>query len=326
MVFLNKFSWTVTTGYARTYYKQDLSGYYFFQDQSDQYLLPNSQDLDLPQFQGYSNWLNNPSLGDEVIIRNPFDVPYSAIDDPVLNPQLTNAFYFADTDSTNLGFRGISHGIPITLQVHYTFLEKIRVGLGYSWEKHFVQELEPTTNQGIIRPYQPNISSTRYSRFFLTGGYKFYEYYDHYFVADAQIGWINSGPNEFNRSAVNHSMYFNVGVSFERALSEYLRIVLRPSLDFKNYKVTIPGGPDIRTGQPTLHLQAGISINIPEIPRSPIANDHIQLKHVIEDPETGQLREVRGQPWTKWQNPKVGQNHRRLWRYKFRNRNSLDPY
>jgi hypothetical protein len=316
----------VTTGYGRTYYKHDLTGYYFFQDRTGQYILPTSETITGTTFTGYTNWFNDPALGPEVSIRNPFDVPFPALGNPVLNPDLRNTQFFASGDTTEIGFRGISHGIPITLQLHYNFLEKFRVGLGYSWEKQFINELQPTNYEGVIRPYQPSMSSTRYSRFYGTAGYKFYEYYNHLFVAELQFGRIRSGPNEFNRDFVTQTTYLNLGVSMEKELSEYFRIIVKPSIDIKNYKVSVPGGTDIRHGHPTLFVQAGISINIPEIPRSPISNDKTQLKHVITDPKTGRLREVRGQPITKWQNPKVGQNHRKLWRYKNKNKKKLHPY
>ena len=325
-VFLNRFSWTVTTGYGRTYYKHDLEGYYFYQDRNGQYILPTTIPLTGTTFQGYTDWFNDPVLGPEVSIRNPFDVPFPNVSNPVLNPELRNAQFLASADTTEIGFVGISHGIPITLQLHYNFLEKFRIGLGYSWEKQFINELEPTNYQEIIRPYQPNIKSTRYSRFYGTVGYKFYEYYNHLFVAELQYGRIRSGPKQFNRDFVTQGSYLNLGVSMEKELSEYFRVIVKPSIDIKNYKVNVPTGTEIRHGHPTLFLQVGVSINIPEIPRSPISNDHIQLKHVITDPKTGQYREVRGQPITKWQNPKVGQNHRKLWRYKNKNKKKLNPY
>ena len=53
-------------------------------------------------------------------------------------------------------------------------------------------------------------------------------------------------------------------------------------------------------------------MNIPELRRSPIKADHVQLKHVITHPRNGRLEEVRGQPLWKKQNPKIGQNNRRL--------------
>ena len=323
---LNKFSWTVTTGYGRTNYEHQLDGYYFYQNRDGQYILPTSKTLNPPQFRGYSDWFNNPELGPEVNTRNPFDVPFPSLDNPVLNPELNQGQFFVSGDTTEIGFQGLAHGIPITAQLHFVFLEKFRIGLGYSWEKQYIKELTPTAYEGLIRPYQPNIKSTRYSRFFGTAGYQFYQYYEHLFVAELQYGRIRSGPKEFDRTKTSQASYLNLGVSIEKQLSEYFRIIVKPSIDIKNYKVLIPNGPEIQNGHPTMFLQVGISINIPEIPRTPISNDHIQLKHVITDPKSGRLKEVRGQPITKWQNPKVGQNHRKLWRYKWRNRNKLDPY
>lgn len=320
---LNKFSWTLTTGYARTYYTHDLSGYSFFQDGDGQYILPSSATIGT-QFQGYTNWFNNPSLGPEVSVRNPFDVPFPNLPNPVLNPELRNAQFFVSGDTTKIGFRGISHGIPITFQFHYDFLKKFRIGVGYSWEKQFIKELLPTNYQGIIRAYQPNIKSTTYTRLFGTAGYQFYSYDEHLFVAELQVGRIKSGT-EFN-SGITRSLYFNFGVSMEKRLSEYFRIIVKPSIDIKNYKLAVGGGQEITHNQPTLFLQVGVSINIPEIPRSPISNDHTQLKHVITDPSTGRLMEVRGQPMTKWQNPKVGQNSRRPLRYRRKNKKKLNPY
>jgi len=323
-VFLNKFSWTLTTGYGRTYNSHDLSGYFFYQDRNGQYILPSSATVGT-QFQGFVNWFNDPSLGPEVLVRNPFDVPFPSLNNPVLNPELGNAQLFLNGDTTEIGFSGISNSIPVTFQLHYNFLEKFRIGLGYSWEKQFIKELEPTNFAGIIRPYQPNIESTTYKRLFGTVGYKFYEYYEHLFVAELQAGRITAGSG-FNEGAIQRSLYLNVGVSVEKQLSEYFRIIFKSSVDIKNYKLSIPGGSAITHQQPTLFFQVGVSINIPEIPRSPISNDHVQVKHVITDPATGRLMEVRGQPITKWQNPKVGQNHRKLFRYKRKNKKKLNPY
>ena len=74
------------------------------------------------------------------------------------------------------------------------------------------------------------------------------------------------------------------------------------------------------------YIQVGISINIPELRRSPLAADHVQLKHVITDPKKGRLEEVRGQVLWKEQNPKMGQNQRRLIRNKVINKKKSHPY
>ena len=324
MVQLNKLSWTLTTGYGQTFSSHDLSGFYFYQSDDGQYILPSNSTV-ATQFQGYADWLNSPSLDPKLPLRNPFDVPFPNLPNPVLNPELANVQFFTNGDTTEIGFRGLAHSIPVTLQVHFNFMEKFRIGLGYSWEKQYTRELLPTNYQGVIRPYQPNYKSTTYSKLFGTIGYQFYSYFEHLFVAELQVGKITPG-SELSQKALQQSQYVNFGVSIEKQLGEYFRIIGKPSIDFRNYKIAIPGGGEVLHKQPTLLLQVGVSINIPEIPRSPISNDKIQLKHVITDPKTGRLMEVRGQPITKWQNPKVGQNHRKLLRYKGRNKKKLNPF
>ena len=69
-----------------------------------------------------------------------------------------------------------------------------------------------------------------------------------------------------------------------------------------------------------------MSINIPELRRSPFEADHVQLKHVITDPKNGRLEEVRGQVLWKKQNPKMGQNHRRLIHDKVINKKKSHTY
>ncbi|MEO1254776.1 MAG: hypothetical protein AAFY41_07825, partial [Bacteroidota bacterium] len=144
------------------------------------------------------------------------------------------------------------------------------------------------------------------------------------FVAELQVGRITAGK-QFNNGAISRGIYTNFGVSIENNWSEYFRVIIRPSVDFKSYTIAIPDGSSVKHRYPTFFIQAGVSINIPDIPRSPMKSDHVQLKHVYTNPVTGKKMEVRGQPIWKRQNPKVGENHRKLWRYKRKNRRKLNP-
>ena len=323
MVFLNKFSLTLTVGYGNTNYNHDLENVYFYQDANRQLILNNEENLPI-RFQGFSDWFNDPMLSDTIVNDNFFDVPYNYLPNPVFNDTLRQSTFLLDTDTASLGFSGISHSIPIQFQIHYN-LDNVRVGLGFNWEKQFVSELKPSILENDIRPYQPNFSSTQFTRIFGVIGYKFYEYWDYSFVAEVEAGRIAAGK-QFNRELITRGVYANIGVSIEQNWSEYFRLILKPSYEIKSYRVGPVGLESIRHNHNAFFLKVGISINIPEIPRSPIAADHVQLKHVITDPATGRLREVRGQPIWKKQNPKVGENHRKLWRYKNKNKRKLNPY
>lgn len=322
-VILNKISITATTGIAITNYSHQLSGVYFYQDAQNQFIFSNDIENLGSTFSGYTDWLNDPQLGFETSLENPFDLPFDYLPNPVYNPALGGQTFLVDTDTTDFGFKGGSRGIPITLSLHYEF-EKFRVGLGYSYEIHYLRSLKPTAFSDQVRSYQPNVSRTRYSRLFGMVGYKFYQFWSYDFVAELQFGRITAGK-QFNNGLINRGIYTNFGVSIENNWSEYFRIIIRPSIDFKSYTVNVPDGVTVNHKYPTFFIQAGISINIPDIPRSPMKSDHVQLKHVYTNPVTGQRMEVRGQPIWKRQNPKVGENHRKLWRYKRKNKRKLNP-
>ncbi|MEM6643539.1 MAG: hypothetical protein AAF616_11215 [Bacteroidota bacterium] len=309
-VILNMFSITATTGYGATFYSHDLNGVFFYQDAQGQYIFNNNVEGVSSAFIGYSDWLNNPSAGLQTTIQSPFDVPFDYLPNPVNNPLLTDQAFLVNTDTTDFGFRGTSHSVPLNAMLHFNY-KKFRLGIGYSYERQFVRPLEPTQFMGQVRSYQPNFKSTRFTRLYGMAGYKFYSWWWYDFVAEVNVGRINQGPNQFNRAVISKGLYYNLGVSIEHNWSEYFRIILKPSIDFKSYTVSIPDGSSVRHRQPTFFLQVGVSINIPDIRRSPMKSDHTQLKHVYTDRKTGRREEVRGQPITKRQNPKIGENHRR---------------
>lgn len=324
-VFLNNFSWTFTSGYGLTNYNHSLAGFYFFQDQNTQMILGNQAELGT-EFLGYENWFSNTTPGLPQVLIDRFEVPFQYLENPVNNPLLQNQQFLADADTLGLKFSNYSPTIPLLLSVHYSF-KKFRIGGGLQYEYQRVRKLDPNVRADVIRPYDPGFKKAHYTKFYGLVGYQFYRFWDNTFHAEVQFGKVNPGAN-FNTQAVGigQNFFVNAGLSIEHHLSEYVRIVLRPSYDFKNYTINIPDGTSIQHNTPAFLLQAGLSINIPEIPRSPQRSDHVQLKHVIMDPQTGQLMEVRGQPIWKKQNPKVGENHRRLWKYKWKNKRKLDPY
>lgn len=323
-VLLNKFSFTLSTGYGNTHYNHDLQGVYFYQDDNQQLILNNAETLPR-RFQGFSNWLNAPMLSDTILFDAIFDVPYNYLPNPVFNDTLRTESLLIDTDTTGLAFSGVYHSIPVQLSVHYNYGD-FRVGGGFNWERQYAKSLDPNTLTNVIRPYAPNFKATSFTRWFGMIGYQIYEYWEYKFFAELEVGNINAG-RQFDDQVISRGLYTTIGISIEQNWSEYFRLILKPSYEIKNYSITLPdGSPVIRHNQNAFFLKFGVSINIPEIPRSPNDADHVQLKHVITDPKTGRRMEVRGQPFWKKQNPKVGQNHRKLWRYKFRNKRKMNPY
>lgn len=323
--FLNNFSFTVSTGYGVTNYSHNLNGFYYVQTPTQQFIAENRGEALGTQANVVGNWFNNPIVGQTLILADSFDVPFMRLDNPVNNPRLQSGVLVLNADSIGLGFRGKGRSIPLLASFRFNY-QKFRIGLGFMLEYHRVGTLKPTVLSDQIRAYVPDFKTAFFTRYFLNLGYRFYDFWDYSFAGELQVGRFNAGGN-FNSAFIQRGMYFNLGISIEKNLSEYFRIIAKPSYDFKNYNLSVPGTNGvIKHNQPTFFLQFGISITFPEIPRSPIKSDHVQLKHVITDPASGRLMEVRGQPIWKRQNPKVGENDRRLWRYKRKNRKKLNPY
>lgn len=320
---LNQFAINITSGYNTVGYSHDLAGFYYLQSPTVAYITENrGEALGNEEFVAYDNWLNNPGLGLPVSLEDTFDIPYPPLQDPVFNPLLNNDVTVYNSDSLGLGFEGRGYSIPLNLGVRMD-IGRFRVGGGFSVALHKLKSLSPTVEGQGIRDYRPDFKTAFFNRYYGQIGYRFYDFWDYSFAAEIEVGKVNMGGN-FATSTV---MFYNFGLSIEKNLSEYFRVIFKPSYDLKSYNIGLPGsGLSIEHKNSAFHFALGVSINIPEIPRSPIKSDHVQLKHVITHPRTGRKVEVRGQPIWKEQNPKVGQNYRRLWRYKLRNRRKINPY
>ena len=323
--FLNKFSFNIMTGYGRTRYSHDLANVFYVQDQVSQLVVNNTVDPLPQQFTGFSNWFNEPMLSDSVLNRNIFDVPFSPLDNPVNNPLLQGESIIINTDTTDFGFVSRGRSIPIHFSLYYTFMEKFRIGGGLMWERQTFNTFEPTAFSDRVRNFDPGFNKTSYFKYFVLLGYKFWDFWDYSFAAEVNFGKASFGKRFVS---IQSGLYTSINLSIEKNLSEYFRVVVKPTYDIRSYTLNLGDeqGTSIDHRNGTFFLQFGISITYPEIPRSPVKSDKVQLKHVIMDPATGKRMEVRGQPIWKRQNPKVGENHRTPWRHKRKNRKKINPY
>lgn len=328
---LNKVSWTVTSGFGGTRFSHDLEGLYFAQDAFGQYISTSANQPSL--FTGYQNWLSGNVVESTLNLDNIYDTPYVPISNPVNNPDLIQrgGILPVNADSLGLSFASTNVTIPIGADLHFN-IYKFRLGFGFQWERIFMSPLHPTVGSvgGVfVRDYQPEFDKTSNTKIYGMLGYQFYEWWNYTFALELRLGRSSLGkPINTSALAIGQNFFTNLSVNIEKNLSEYFRIIVRPGLDFKSYVVNIPDdqASSIRHSNLAFIVNVGVSFNIPEIPRSPMKSDHVQLKHIISDPNTGRLMEVRGQPFWKVQNPKVGENHRKLWRYKWMNRRKIDPY
>lgn len=321
-VFINHINWNVSAGYGATNFKHNLEGYWLFEGNGNLFVrpkLPNEEAIPT-LVEGYSNWLNAPRPGPPVIITSRTNIPYNYIPNPINNPLLRTANY---ANGDTVFYTGFGSSIPVTASAHVEFFN-FKVGAGYTFEPQWIRDFQ-SENETPWMTFTPNFWRTSFHRAYGIIGYRFYEYWNYAAVADIQLGKLWYG-SVFDPLALQSNININAGITLEHHWSEYFALTLRPSFDWKRYQINLPDGNFILHQHNSFMLQFGVSIRIPEIPRSPIPADHVQLKHVITDPATGKLMEVRGQPFWKVQNPKVGENHRKLWRYKWRNKRKLHPY
>ncbi|MDN4163972.1 hypothetical protein QWY31_00585 [Cytophagales bacterium LB-30] len=295
---LNKFTLSASTGYHYTRYASDLQGYSLrFVDS-------------IPYLAGYSESVRVGAPG--VLVQN----------------WLTKPVFFADTlragdwilngDSTQLGFAGGAHGIPINASVQIAF-SRFRLGAGASFEVHLPGRMSFFTPDTSIS-YVTDFSRAFIKRYYGHASVKIRDYWDYSFWADVQVGVLRRG-NAFSGAITSRAITFNVGAPIEYNFSEYFRLTARPFVEVKSYQVQMPElGSVQKVSNPTFGLQLGVSYNYPEIRRCPIKPCHIQMKHVHQG------RMYRGQPITKKQNPKIGENHPKLFKYKWRNAKMRNPY
>lgn len=303
VTFLGKFTVSGSLGYGRTWHSHKIEGLGIVQNpDSDPYLFDASNPVsDTIQF-GVSNWINNPTT-----IQN---IPVD-----------TSTFYFS-TDSIPVKFRAKGLNIPINLMVHYTF-DRYRFGGGFTFEPYRTGKYKADVFENKIEPFRPNFNLSYYTRWYFMLGGEVIRTKRYMLVVDARVGSFKLQKKHFNRLLIEKGIFFNLGARMEKSLSEYVKIYIRPSLEFKNYKIAIAETSNTITNQlPVFYTSVGLSWRLPDRRKCPISNCHAQINH-----RHGR-KEYRSKmhPFWKWQNPDYGQNYPRLERYKRKNKRKINPY
>lgn len=289
---------SLSTGYGNTYFRSRLDGFGVLQ-------APDSAvkiyDLAVPNTI-YENWVNR-------VTPNPWGFRPS--------------HFRVRSDTARLGFRGNGLNIPFKASIHYEFLGRYRIGGGYAYQWLSIGALEPTAFTDRICNFFPASPRGGWMRhYFIMFGASFYRIDRFLFTADLNIGGFSPGRN-FDLSTFRNGAYVNLGMTVERELSEYLRAFVRPSFDFKSYRLALPGTTkEIRLGINTLYVNVGLTYTIPDLPRCFHPDCRIQVNH----PHGNREYRSRVHPLFMKQNPGYGENNPQLIKYKKRNKKRLNPY
>ena len=299
---LSQVSLSVSTGYGATFNSHDLKGFGVFQPAqgSGVYLFDEAYaDRDtLPVI--YTDWVNNPSGIGGLII------PVDSLSQPIITngiPVFPNDIKFG-YDSINIGYKSTSSSVPITLKLSID-VDRYRIGGGMTMEFQRFSAYRPTALTEELRKFKTSFTAATYKRYFGFIGITTYESWRHKMLADIEFGKINRGKN-YNKSLMSSGIYFNFGYTIERNLSEYFKVFVRPSFEWKSYSLSIAEtGLQINHRQPALYIKFGASIRMPRLRRCPVKGCKSQINHVHGDKEY----RSKVHPIWKWQNPNYGQNN-----------------
>ncbi|MCG8322050.1 MAG: hypothetical protein MI921_21305 [Cytophagales bacterium] len=295
--FMTNFSFNFQIGYGRTFYTHDIPQLAILRNNGALLLTDDvNPGVDNP-ISAYRYWLNDPQL---------------------INTTFNEDDRLVSSDSTTLRMVGRGHNMPITLSLHYTIKERFRIGGGATFEFHNISRVGPKSGD-TLGTYESNFGTTLHRRFFGLAGYRFLAFRNLSYVAEVRAGSFNLG-NDYNSELIQKGLFFDVGVSIERHLSEYFRVTLRPSIELKNYTINFPDTEiALQHKMVTPYVSLGASYSIPELRRCPIKSCHIQINHV----HGGKEYRSRRHPFYKKQNPNYGENYPQLFRYKGKNKRRL---
>ena len=283
----------VTTGYGRSFMNHDLSGYGIYQPANGAPSIFANNDPNAR----LTHWVNRMSTDSTAAVPGSFLV---------------------NSDTAKIGFKGHTLNIPLRLTLHYEFLKRFRIGVGYSWELMSLGQFHAKAFGDKIGAYKPASGTGFMKKYFLVAGASFYRIDNYLFTGDINVGGWNPGSNF---TGISKGIYFNLGLTVERELSEYLKLVARPSFDFKSYTLNVPGTP-IKHHMNALYLNVGISYTLPELRKCFLKDCKIQMNHAHGNKEY----RSRVHPIYKKQNPAYGENHPTLIKYKGKNKKKLNPY
>jgi hypothetical protein len=288
--FLSKFTFGLSTGYGKTTFKHDIAGLSLRQPVSGSpaIFIPSGTD-------GYSNWFNKVT--------------------PTTLPAGTT---FNSTEE-EIGFKSKAFHIPLRATLHFEF-QRFRIGGGYSFEYTHIGQFEPITNTDVIQNFAHDANSFFLKKYFGLLGASVYRYEEYLLVVEANVGGYKLGK-KFDMASIDKSLFFNLGVAVEREMSEYFRLFIRPSYDFKSFSTAVEGA-SIRHRFNSFYINVGATYRIPELRRCFLKQCHAQLNHAHGN------REYRSRvhPIYKKQNPHYGENYPTLIKYKGKNKKKLNPY
>ncbi len=302
--FIGGFSLHASTGFGLTFYTHKIQGPGILQQKNGNvYLFDNTYVISGNTLStGYTGWVNNA--------QSTTQVPISDED------------FLLATDTAAVKYQGVGGSVPISLAVSYTF-DRYRFGGGVTYEQSFAATYHPNAESANLNPFKPDYITTSVIRYYAYLGGEVFQSKRHVIAIDAMVGTYKFGKKNFNPDQIKNKLFVNIGVSFERSLSEYFKIFVRPSVEFKSYELAVPDlAYTINHAAPALYVNIGAIIRMPDLRKCTVSKCKAQINHR----HNGRVYRSKAHPFWKWQDPDYGQNYPQLIKYKRKNRKKKNPY
>lgn len=300
--FLNQFNLSLERGYGFFSYENALTGVNAVRNPSGNalYIVPGGAGPGSGPVTGYNNWFNN---------LNQVEIP--RIDD---DAEVVNA------DANNLVYQNNGRLNPLTLRLSFSIRkvdkehlkrtgervmtdnELLRIGGGISTGRiKFKNDTHTQDVNGRLGDFRLPITKISTTKMFGSITYNAYQYSDFSLLADVSAGVWNTRSQDVNPDLVTHDPFFNIGIVFEKKVSKYFKLYIRPSFEVRqftlaNEALSVPHRFSIFT------IDIGALIKYPVYPRNRFKAHRVQMEHIFN----GKI--YRGRSIFQRQNPRIGQH------------------
>ncbi|MEL6153166.1 MAG: hypothetical protein AAFQ78_04020, partial [Bacteroidota bacterium] len=268
--FLNHVHISFATGYGKTYYTNQVvtsKGCTMYREGDHLYIVYKSANPNAGRGTYQVRWFDGP----HVRMRTDTDLKLL----PAVHQVVGTA-----------KFTGSGHTIPFTLSGYVDAWGKLRLGVGGALFINTLRSLqfekENKHSPHDLGEYIP-VHKTHYRiRPFGVVGYKFVENVFLSMLLDLNIGFDFVYAKLSDPQCVNRFLLgiYNIGITLEKHISEYFRIQGRISYEKGG---TVDSLDKEKTGivleRSNISFQLGLSFNYTELPRCPVPNCNIELKH-----------------------------------------------
>ncbi len=302
--FIGGFSLHASTGFGMAFQSHEISGPGILQQKDgnvylfDNFFVIGGDSLNV----GYTDWVNNA--------QSNLSVPIGDED------------FLLGTDTVAIKYKGRGGSVPISIAVSYTY-DRYRFGGGFTYEQSFAAKYYPNKQSSNLDSFKPNYVTSSITRYYAYVGGEVFRSIRHTIAIDAMVGTYKFGKKKFNRDQLKTKVFVNIGASFERSLSEYFKVYIRPSIELKGYDLTIPElDYTVSHSMPALYVNVGVILRMPDLNKCPVSQCNSQINHR----HGGRVYRSKMHPFWKWQNPNYGQNYPELIKYKGKNKKKKNPY